>query len=66
MSTSFTWEGQVWVNKTSIFSSAFNEVTVPSQLVCSYVYVWSPWYSWNIAVSGIKHQKSNQINVYVW
>ena len=22
---------------------------------------WSPWYSWNIAESGVKHQKSNQI-----
>jgi len=24
-------------------------------------YNWSPWYSWNIAESGIKHNKSNQI-----
>jgi hypothetical protein len=24
-------------------------------------YIWSPWYSWNIAESGINHQKSNQI-----
>ena len=22
---------------------------------------WSPWYSWNIADSGVKHNKSNQI-----
>jgi hypothetical protein len=23
---------------------------------------WLPWYSWNIAESGVKHNKSNQIN----
>jgi hypothetical protein len=23
---------------------------------------WSPWYSWNIAESGVKHKKSNKIN----
>jgi hypothetical protein len=26
---------------------------------------WSPWYSWNIAESGVKHQKSNQIKCCV-
>ena len=26
---------------------------------------WSSWYSWNIAESGIKHQKSNQIYVSI-
>ena len=26
---------------------------------------WLPWYSWNIAESGVKHNKSNQINQVV-
>ena len=26
--------------------------------------VQSPWYSWNIAESGVKHNKSSQINLY--
>ena len=27
---------------------------------------WSPWYSWNIAESGNKHNKSNQIKSSYW
>jgi hypothetical protein len=25
--------------------------------------IWLPWYSWNIAESGVKHQKSKSINI---
>jgi hypothetical protein len=27
---------------------------------------WSPWYSWNIAESGVKQNKSNQSNRLKW
>jgi hypothetical protein len=27
-------------------------------------YDWSPWYSWNIAEGGVKHQKSNQSIIF--
>ena len=32
----------------------------PGTLVSSTTKNWSPWYSWNIAESGVKHNKINQ------
>jgi hypothetical protein len=41
-------------------------INYPSSVVLSgffHHYNWSPWYSWNIPESDVKHNKSNQINI---
>jgi hypothetical protein len=43
------------------YPSVAPEFTPSFSGVCVTRSNWSPWYSWNIAESGVKHNKSNQI-----
>ena len=65
--------GSLWVHSTHSCKWSSLSVAFPWSVVLSgyssffHHYNWSPWYtcSWNIAESGIKHNKSNQITVIV-